>query len=85
MSQEFVHRLTALQEGTYRVHYLGRGYMLTKQTLLDGRLVKIYAYELGGNDVVSGNFYPTIRQGTLKPCEMSERKVIDFILGCVDD
>jgi 3-isopropylmalate dehydratase small subunit len=46
-----------------------------------GKLVKIYAEELGGNDIISGNYYPMIKEGTLKPCEMSDAKVIDFVLN----
>jgi hypothetical protein len=61
--------------------YLGKRYLLRKETLLEGKLLKVYAEELGGNDVVSGNYYPSMKDGLLKPCEMSDKKVIDFILN----
>jgi len=77
---DFYTRLLALPDGANDVHYLGRRYLLRKETLLAGKLIKVYAEELGGNDIVSGNYYPTIKEGTLKPCEMSDAKVIDFIL-----
>ncbi|MEA3419330.1 MAG: peptide methionine sulfoxide reductase [Campylobacterota bacterium] len=48
--------------------YKGKRYLLRKETLLHNRLIKIYAEELGGKDIISGNYYPTIRNGTLKPC-----------------
>ena len=76
---EFYKRLLALPEGASDVHYNKKRYLLRKETLLEGKLLKIYAEELGGNDIVSGNYYPTMKGGMLKPCEMSDRKVIDFV------
>ena len=78
----FPQRLRTLPDGTYPVHYAGRRYQLSKQTRLNGRLIKLYAEKLGGNDVVSMNYYVTTRGGVLKPCEMSALKVEAFVLGC---
>jgi len=78
---QFFKKLKALNNGAYFVKYNNRKYLLNKETLLNNKLIKIYAKELGGNDIVSGNYYTTIKNGILKPCEMSEAKVIDFILG----
>ena len=75
----FYKNLQALPNGAYSVFYEQRRYLLNKQTLLNGKLIKIYAKELGGNNIVSGNYYTTIKNGLLKPCEMSEKKVIEFI------
>ena len=80
---EFYTKLLRLPNGATDVHYLKKRYLLRKETLLDGKLLKIYAEELGGNDVVSGNYYPTVKGGILKPCEMSDQKVIDFVLQAV--
>jgi hypothetical protein len=77
---EFYTNLLALPDGAFYVYYLKKRYLLRKETLLEGKLLKIYAEELGGNDMISGNYYPTIKKGTLKPCEMSDKKVIDFVL-----
>jgi len=77
---EFYTKLLALPDGANSVHYLGERYLLRKETLLEGKLIKLYAEALGGNDVVSGNYYPTMKGGMLKPCEMSDKKVIDFVL-----
>ncbi|MFT7880503.1 MAG: peptide methionine sulfoxide reductase [Sulfurimonas sp.] len=77
---EFYTRLLALPNGTNDVIYKNRRYLLRKETLLEGKLIKVYAEELGGNDIVSGNYYPTIKGGMLKPCEMSDEKVIAFVL-----
>ncbi len=76
---EFYAKLLALPNGANDVRYLGKRYLLRKETLLNGKLLKVYAQELGGNDIVSGNYYPTIKNGMLKPCEMSDKKVIDFV------
>ena len=80
---EFYTKLLLLPNGAYDVHYLGKRYLLRKERLLEGKLLKIYAEELGGNDIVSGNYYPTMKEGLLKPCEMSDEKVIDFILNAL--
>jgi peptide-methionine (S)-S-oxide reductase len=77
---EFYTKLLTLPNGANDVRYLGKRYLLRKETLLEGKLLKVYAQELGGKDIVSGNYYPTIKNGTLKPCEMSDKKVIDFVL-----
>jgi len=77
---EFYTNLLVLPDGANDVHYLEKRYLLRKETLLEGKLIKVYAEELGGNDIISGNYYPTMKGGMLKPCEMSELKVIDFVL-----
>ena len=77
---EFYTKLLALPDGANDVYYLGKRYLLRKETLLEGKLLKVYAEELGGNNIVSGNYYPTMKDGMLKPCEMSNKKVIDFVL-----
>ena len=77
---EFYTKLLALPNGANDVRYLNKRYLLRKETLLEGKLLKVYAKELGGNDIVSGNYYPTMKGGMLKPCEMSDKKVIDFVL-----
>ena len=76
---EFYTKLLALPNGANDIRYLGKRYLLRKETLLDGKLLKIYAEELGGNNIVSGNYYPTMKGGMLKPCEMSDEKVINFL------
>jgi len=77
---EFYTKLVALSNGANNVMYLGKRYLLIKETLLKGKLLKVYAERLDKIDVVSGNYYPTLKNGLLKPCEMSDEKVIDFVL-----
>ena len=78
---EFYEKLLTLPNGANDVIYKEKRYLLRKETLLGGKLLKVYAEELGGNDVVSGNYYPTMKGGMLKPCEISDAKVIDFVLN----
>ena len=77
----FAKRLSALADGSYDVFYNNRRYLLRKETHLGRKLIKLYAEELGGNDFISLNFYPKLQGGLLKPCEMPQQKVIDFILN----
>jgi len=78
---EFYVKLLALPHGANYVLYNDRRYLLRKETLLDGKLIKIYADDLSSNDGVSGNYYSSMKGGMLKPCEMSDKKVIDFVLN----
>lgn len=80
---KFYTKLLALPNGANDVFYKEKRYLLQKQTLLNEKLIKIYAEELGGNDIVSGNYYPSMKGGILKPCEMSDAKVIDFVLNAL--
>ena len=79
---EFVTRLLAMPAGYREGHYEGRRYSATVEISADGRRRKLYAEELGGRDHISFNFYQ-LNDGAplLKPCEMPEQKVIDFVLG----
>ena len=54
-------------------------YGISKKTFNKGKSFKIYAEELGGNDFVSLNYYVTNKNELLKPCEMPEQKVVDFL------
>ena len=80
---KFYTKLLALPNGANDVFYKNKRYLLQKQTILNEKLIKIYAKELGENDIVSENYYPTIKGGVLKPCEMSDLKVIDFVLNAL--
>ena len=81
--QLFHNKLVELDNGSYDVFYRDKRYLLSKQTQLKGKLIKLYAQELGDNDFISLNYYTDIGGGLLKPCEMPQEKVIDFVLGLV--
>lgn len=80
MHTDFHLKLHALIDGAYDVLFSKQRYLLRKETLLEGKLIKLYAEELGGNNFISLNYYPYIKGGLLKPCEMPEEKVIRFVL-----
>lgn len=77
----FHRKILSLADGSYDVFYDNKRYLLSKQTQLGGKLIKLYAKELGENDFISLNYYPLVGDGLLRPCEMPEKKVIDFVLS----
>ena len=77
----FHKKLLDLKDGSYDVFYYEKRYLLSKETQLEGKLIKLYAKELGANDFISLNYYPHIGSGLLRPCEMPDKKVIDFVLS----
>lgn len=79
ISLSYRERLRGFPEGAFEGSFQNRRYLIRKETLLEGRLIKLYAEELGGNDFVSLNYYETRSAPLLKPCEMTEEKVIEFI------
>jgi len=79
MNDLFKKKIESLPEGSFYCFYKTSKYIATKQLYSDGKIIKIYAKELKGNDIVSGNYFLTIKQGLLKPCEMSDEKVISFV------
>ncbi len=80
MNKNFHNKLLNLPNNSYFIKYKNQRYIFTKHTLLDNKLIKIFAENLNDGDIVSGNYYVNIKEGLLKPCEMSDEKVIDFII-----
>ena len=78
----FLERFLALREGHHRGACAGRRYAVTVARSADGRRHRLWAEELGGPDRVSLNLF-VLGDGraALRPCEMPEAKVIDFVLG----
>ena len=85
-SEAFLTAFDAMPTGGYGGTFQGKRYRITKTVMATGRSQKLEAEELGGNDYVSFNLY-RLAGGTalLKPCEMPEDKVVDFVLGVVFD
>ncbi len=81
-SSYFHERLLSFEDGAYDVIYDEVRYLFRKETHLNGKLIKVYAEELGNTNFISLNYYPNTANGLLKPCEMPDEKVIDFILRC---
>lgn len=82
----FLTAFDALPAGGYGGTFNGNRYRITKTVMATGRSQKLEAEELGGKDYISFNLY-RLADGTalLKPCEMSEDKVTDFVLGVIAD
>ena len=59
--------------------------MVTRQDFSDGNSQKLVAEELGGSDYISLNLYRLTSGTRLKPCEMPEAKVVDFVLNLRPD
>jgi hypothetical protein len=78
--EQFDQKIKVLKDGSYDVFYREKRYLLSKETHLGGKLIKLYAKALGGKDFISLNYYPKTKKPLLKPCEMPEEKVIEFVL-----
>jgi hypothetical protein len=50
---EFYKKRLQLPDGANYLFYNKRRYLLLKETLLEEKLLKIYAEELGGNNIIS--------------------------------
>ena len=68
-----------LPSGYSEVYFDGSRYGMTKSAYASGKSVKVYARQLGGTDYISFNYYTTDDSDYLKPCEMPEAKVVDFL------
>ena len=73
----FLDAFDALPEGRFTGRANGRRYVVIRS--VDGPVQKLLAEELGGNDYISLNLYRLRSGPRLKPCEMPERKVVDFV------
>jgi len=72
-------RIKELPLGYSEVLYRDKKYGVTRSEHNQGKSIKLYAEELGGNDFISFNYYQTRKDAVLKPCEMPEEKVIHFL------
>ncbi|MGI9391618.1 MAG: hypothetical protein ACR2O1_16295 [Boseongicola sp.] len=85
-NSEFLSAFDELPTGGYGGTFQGKRYRVTKRQMSNGRSQKLEAEELGGPDYVSFNLFRLgSGQVLLKPCEMTEEKVIEFVLGVSAD
>ena len=82
-AETFRRALALIPEGYSEGLYQGQRWRMEKTTYTAGRSVKFYAHALAGTDFVSLNLYHLASGDVLKPCEMAEVKVRDFVLGVV--
>ena len=79
MIEEELHQIIIdLPEGYSETIIENKKYGISKKSFNKGKSYKVYAEELGGNDFISFNYYLTSTP-LLKPCEMPEQKVTDFL------
>lgn len=69
----------ALPLGTFQGSAEDRRYIVTRSDFSNGAAQKLIAEELGGPDYISLNLYRLASGARLKPCEMPEAKVVDFV------
>lgn len=81
MTDPFRVALDALPDGASEGRYQGRRWRIAKTRFAGGRALKLEAWENGGTGYVSLNHYRLAAGDRLRPCEMSERLVRDFVLG----
>lgn len=81
MTPAFAAAFDLIPEGYSKATYQGRSYGLHKSSHAGGKGQKFFARELGGSDFISLNLYHLASGDLLKPCEMPEAKVRDFVLG----
>ena len=81
MTGAFLIAWNALPVGSFEAIYQNRRYGVTKTERAGNRQAWIWAEERGGPDRISANLYRLKSGARLKPCEMPEQKVIDFVLG----
>lgn len=72
-------RILILPTGYSEVIFQNIKYGVTRTDFNDGKSIKVYAEELAGNNFISLNYYITSDKELLKPCEMSNDKVIQFL------
>ncbi len=86
MDREFLEAFDALPFGGYGASAYGKRWRITKSRFADARSQKLEAEELGGNGYVSMNLYRLATgDALLKPCEMSEEIVREFVLEVQPD
>lgn len=73
--------IARLPSGASTVRYRGARWAVTTTTYASGGSLKLWAEELGGTDFVSANVYVGAEGERFRPCEMPEKKVLDFLLG----
>ncbi|WP_337266887.1 hypothetical protein [Oryzifoliimicrobium ureilyticus] len=82
----FIAALSAIPHGYCEGSSRGGRWGASLKRSADGNRLSFFAEDLAGQDIVSFNLY-RLSGGflTLKPCEMSSDKVIEFVIGFQPD
>lgn len=81
ISPSFLDALDRLPAGYQEGLYAGERWGVTVTGQPGDGVRKLYGERRAGGRHVSFNLYTTRSGATLKPCEMPEKTVIDFVLG----
>lgn len=76
----FASKLATFPIGTFRGSVRGKDWIVTRSLVSGGKGEKLVAQALDGSDYISLNLYHLGSGDLLKPCEMPEAKVRDFVL-----
>jgi hypothetical protein len=76
---DFYEKVNSIKNTTTETMFHNKKYILSKETLQNGKIVKVYASQAGGQDFISFNMYKLKEGWRLKACEMPDIKVIQFI------
>ena len=75
----FAEKLAHLPVGTFRGTAHGKDWVVTRSLVAGGKGEKLVAEALDGSDYISLNLYHLGSGDQLKPCEMPEAKVLEFV------
>jgi hypothetical protein len=81
--EKFLKILANWRSGYRQGLYKNLPYGVTVERSEDGKRLKLYARSLSDKDHVSFNLYYLKSGAKLKPCEMPEKKVVEFVIGFV--
>ncbi|MFP4518822.1 MAG: hypothetical protein ACLFQ5_05145 [Oceanicaulis sp.] len=81
MDLDFIARLNQLKPGHQTGRFKGERWSVTVTGAPGDTVRKLYGERFSGGDHVSFNLYTTASGPKLRPCEMPEAKVIEFVLG----
>lgn len=81
MSSTILNRIQQIASGYSVLSYQEKKYGVTRTDFNNGKSIKLFAKELGGNNFISLNYYLLTSGDQLKPCEMPRSKVLDFLMN----
>ena len=71
--------IEAIPEGWSRVLIDGQPWAMTRTTRADGRVISVDAELLGTSESLGANVWATSSGTVLRPCEVPEEKVMNFL------
>ena len=69
----------AIPEGWTRVQVAGQGWGITRTTRAGGKTISFDAQRLGNKEQLGANVWVTSEGSILRPCEVPEEKVMQFL------